>query len=237
MHTVFFLLALSAAALAAQPVHAESSFHVQWKGSLHAVHHGDSTARLVIEELGDLTGINAVGPVANLDGEITIMDGDLYVSRVRGDDVVTEADARAGAAFLVWAKVDRWMDPISLGEAIGNHGELESRVASLARQMGLNTEVPFPFLIKGSVESMQWHVLAPFSDEQVDTHHLDAALKIASESEQVQLVGFFSTSHQGVFTHRNSHAHIHVVTSRGHTGHVDRIALGKDATIRFPEHY
>lgn len=226
---LLLLVGLPGVLAAGQP-----SLTVDWQGSLRAVHHGEASATITISDLGDLSGVSAVGPVADLDGEITLLDGQVFVTRLRDGELVTRADADAPAAFLVWARVDGWQDPVALGASLADHTELEQRVETLARSAGVDVSKPFPFRIEGVVDAMAWHVLSPLEPGHSDGHHLDAALKLKTEDEPVELIGFFSRSHQGVFTHRDAHAHIHVVTDDRHTGHVDAIALEEGATIRFP---
>jgi acetolactate decarboxylase len=40
------------------------------------------------------------------------------------------------------------------------------------------------------------------------------------------ILGFFSTAHQGIFTHKNSFLHLHLITAdRKKMGHVDDLTL------------
>jgi hypothetical protein len=57
-----------------------------------------------------------------------------------------------------------------------------------------------------------------------------------SRSEQaVEIIGFHSARHRGVFTPRDANAHMHVRTRGGRvSGHLDAIALAPRARIRLP---
>ena len=48
------------------------------------------------------------------------------------------------------------------------------------------------------------------------------------ENRKVEIVGFFSKEHQGVFTHHDSFVHLHLITQdRRQMGHLDEMLLGK----------
>jgi len=207
---------------------------VQWQGTLHAVHNGDTSAKINLQRVEGIGQLYAVGPVADLDGEITAIDGELYVSRVRPDGLETSADYSADAAFLVWAEVDDWQAPIALGEAAQNLSALEQRLAILAAAAGMDLDVPFPFVIEGNVESVLYHVLVPMDPDNPTAGHSDNALKVSLQNEPARIVGFFSTQHQGVFTHRGSTTHMHIVDRDGHAGHIDELAVDANVRVRFP---
>ena len=59
----------------------------------------------------------------------------------------------------------------------------------------------------------------------------------AWESETAEFSGFFSTEHQGVFTHHDSFVHIHLITpDKKRMGHVDYFRIKKGtAKLFLPE--
>src|SRR5262249_58351159 len=83
---------------------------VHWVGALRTVLSGDLGSQISLEDLAGLAHLYAVGPVAGLRGEITVVDGRPYVSRVENGRIVVERSFRHEAAFLVWAQVARWHD-------------------------------------------------------------------------------------------------------------------------------
>jgi len=53
-------------------------------------------------------------------------------------------------------------------------------------------------------------------------------------NEEVEIVGFFSTEHQGVFTHHDSFLHMHLITKdKSLMGHLDELELDK-VTLYLP---
>jgi len=46
------------------------------------------------------------------------------------------------------------------------------------------------------------------------------------ENESVEIVGFFSTEHQGVFTHHDSFLHMHLISQdESKMGHIDSLEI------------
>ena len=65
--------------------------------------------------------------------------------------------------------------------------------------------------------------------------HLAAAVRSRRDRAPATLVGFFSKSDQGVFTHMGSKTHLHcVVTDSLSSGHVDRVDVPAGTTVKFP---
>ena len=46
--------------------------------------------------------------------------------------------------------------------------------------------------------------------------------------EDVAILGFFSTAHQGIFTHHDSYVHMHLITKdASKMGHLDELEIGQ----------
>jgi acetolactate decarboxylase len=222
---------------------------VQFKGSLRAVHGGDARSTQVLAPLMSQPGLVAMGPVAQLDGEITAVDGKLYVSKVNGGkQIQTSADAQAQAAFLVWAHVTQWAEPVALGKGANDYAHLEVVIEQSARRAGVDTSQPFPFKLIGASEKLEYHVLAPMPakahgaghgegahNAAAAADHKSQAVNLKISGQEATLVGFYSSKHEGVFTHRGSRAHLHVVDANGHTGHVDEISTPSGMRIAFAQ--
>ncbi len=209
-------------------------FKVAWEGALRHFHHGDVSGRVDLNRFAGRPDIIAVGPVGELDGEVTAIDGQWFITRVRDGKLVTESGPEGLTGFLVWADVPDWRKPVEIDSPVANHRKLEVLIADLAEKAGLDTDTPFPFRLRAVADSLDWHVLAPPADGEQQRRHLDYAFKQHLEQLEVDLVGFFSRDHAGVFTHRNSWAHIHVILPDGHAGHVDAIELKAGAKLLLP---
>ena len=52
----------------------------------------------------------------------------------------------------------------------------------------------------------------------------------------IDILGFYSEAHKGVFTHHDSNLHMHFKTETVNlAGHVDYIFLGSNMTLKLPE--
>lgn len=203
-------------------------------GTLRSViHEGRIEARAPIKSL---TGRRtfALGALARLEGEFIVLDGKAFVSRP--GDLESVVAAKDSVALAVHAKVRSWRvmrvtQPISLA-AMGD------TLASRAAQFGLPVAGPFPFLIEGGADSVQWHVAdgsklpsGPSSHEA----HMAASVRGVRDTDAVTFLGFYSDHHQGVFTHHDSPVHVHAYFPEdGLVGHVDGGIIRPGATIKFP---
>ena len=208
---------------------------VLWQGSLRAVHGGDVAGRVALQQFAGKKNLYAVGPVAKLDGEITIVGGKFYVARVRHGAVETDGDLATQASFLVWSEVAAWKPPMRLGVKIDNQAQLEKQIETLALKAGIDTSKPFPFKLEGVFDAVDYHILVPKTSRQAQASHGDGAKKIDAKNTDAEIIGFFSKNHEGVFTHKDSFAHLHVVERKGYSGHVDAISANADVRVLFPQ--
>ncbi len=235
------LLAAPAAALAValfcvSAAAADSpAYTVRWQGSLRAVHGGDVAGKVPLPPFAGRQNLYAVGPVADMDGELTAMAGKIYIARVQDGDVKTSGTLPASASFLVWADVAAWKPPVPLGVIAPTHAQLEKRIEALAASAGIDTSQPFPFKLEGNLASVDYHVVVPKPSSSSPGGHSDGAKNLSAKNVEAEVIGFFSKHHEGVFTHRGSFAHLHVVERNGHSGHVDEISAGAEVRVSFPQ--
>jgi acetolactate decarboxylase len=197
---------------------------------------GRAGGTLSLDELADVRNLYALGPVEGLDGEITIIDGEPYVSKVRGkSSFVVERTLNHRAIFLVWAQVKDW-DNICVPQSVTNYPELEKFIRKSAEQMGVDTEAPFPFLMTGTPCELQWHINVDRTNGQPITQDLFQKSKqhYPLREECVDIFGVYSEKHQGIFIRQDLKTHIHFVSRESTaTGHVDAITPG-GLTLRLP---
>ena len=220
-----------------------SNLDVKTIGTLRAIiHEGRTEALAPIARVVAHPHAYGLGALGRLDGEFMVLDGRIWTSRPGDDDLVRNAPGRVdrdSVTLAVYAFVSEWRSipitrPIPLS-AIGD------TLAARAGALGLPSAGPFPFLIEGVVDSLQWHVadgrkLAPGPS----THEAHAAASIhgTRNAATVTLLGFYSDHHQGVFTHHDSPVHIHALfPADGMVGHVDGVIVRPGATLRFPVGY
>ena len=231
------VLLLALAALAADPpIGGDAAYRVKSGGEMRNVmQKGDLDARVDCASLRGLKGLYALGPVEGLKGEITILDGKPAVTAVRdGKPAVSEDWPKA--CFLVYAQVERWQT-VELPKGVESLDHLQEFVQNAAKQAGLDAEKPFPFLVTGTPKRVKYHVVWK-TDGLPHTKELHAKAKLPFEvaGREVQMVGFYSDKHHGVFTHHDANIHVHVRTTDGKdAGHVDAAELVSGMTLHLPK--
>lgn len=213
---------------------------VQVHGALRAMFHEGKTGPIVaLDAILPNPNLYAVGALADLSGEVTVMRGKAYLSYADGADKArTEVSSQtaAGATLLVAAKVPAWRSYTT--ESPIRFEELDEEIAKLAAAAGMSLDERFPFLLRGHFEDLQWHVIDGRRLTGGGTSHQDhlaAAAKMRLDRTRATLVGFYSQSDQGVFTHMGSTTHIHcVIDDPLSTGHVDHVTIPTGTRIEFP---
>jgi acetolactate decarboxylase len=97
-------------------------------------------------------------------------------------------------------------------------------------------KLPVPIRVTGLVSELRWHVVdgSRLPPGAGHAEHVRTGSSGTLTDAKVELVGFFSTEHQGVFTHHGASSHFHVLTPQL-TGHVDAVALRAGARLWLPE--
>jgi len=223
---------------------APKSVQVLQYGRMHEVLGGGAEAAHPNVTLADALSqphAYAVGALAGLAGEITILDGEVWIARPRGTVLHVDGpttDSADSAAMLTVAHVHRW-DEIKIDEALSGD-DLERFVADQARGRGLDLKRPFPFLIEGQVTDLQTHVIngaCPMkpgvrlaSDQQPWRFQLELP-------DDARIVGFYAANSVGKLTHPGTSVHAHAlfkVKGVTVTAHVERVAIAAGATLRLP---
>jgi len=188
--------------------------NVMWKGELAGI--------IQIDTIQDKKGLYGIGPESYLTGEIMIKDGLAFVSRVSADSsMYVEQKAEIDAPFFVYANVTEWTE-LDLPEEVIGIKDLEVFI----NQRTENYQRPFAFKLVGSVSSANIHVqnlpkgITVSSPEEAHQGQQNYQL----DQQDVEIVGFFSTQHQGVFTHHDSYLHLHLITQDlQQMGHLDKV--------------
>lgn len=171
-------------------------------------------------------GFTAIGPAESVRGEITAIDGRVFVSRISEGQVFTEENPSVKAPFLAYTYVNDW-ETVTLHTALNGLKDLEQLADSMRRARGIPVDRPFPFRINFRPQRLDFHIIMRDTTETVHSHEAHAAAKVKfSERKGVwDLVGFYSRNHEGVFTHKGRYIHVHAISAdRKVTGHLDGIA-------------
>jgi len=224
---------------------ADQSTHIRGRGfELHyvgaqrdTVVNGKVAAAIDLRSLATTPFVYGLGPVAELRGEVTIVNGRPSLSRVGPDGKVQVAESfEAGAPFLVWAEVPSWRE-IPIPAEVRSFADLEAFAPRAAEQVGLDPKQPFPFLVRGRQDLIDFHILNRVGDEP---HNAEKHRKIQVPFELTQVeavvVGFHSPAHRGVFIPMDSAIHIHFQTlDNTASGHIQSLKIGPGATLSLPQ--
>lgn len=190
--------------------------NVMWKGELDGV--------IELDTIANQKALFGIGPLAYLKGEILLLNGRPYVSRVAEDGTPSvKIEENVTAPFFVYANQSNWKE-IRLPENVEDLESIEAYVND--RAAAINE--PFLFKIHGNALKATYHI-QNLADGSVVTNPSEAHAGQESFTlfnQKVVIVGFYSKSHQGVFTHHDSNMHLHVISSDWkHMGHLDELTL------------
>jgi hypothetical protein len=184
--------------------------------------------------------VYAVGALGDARGEIAVLDGKAYLSYGREGihTVVHDVPDGEQAMLLVTARVDAWRE-VAVPADMPDH-QLYLFILDQAERSGISTDAPFPFLIEGTMKDILWHVIdGPATEAENESIR---RLTDRNADASATLIGFFSASLQGVFTHPGESWHTHVVFGHkgmaGHAGHraghVESFSVGTGAVLKLP---
>ncbi len=207
-----------------------------WGSLREALRDGQTQARVDVTDIAN-SSLVAVGAVAGLDGEITIVDGACYVSRVRGGKIQTVRSNHVSATILFAAEVRRWK-AIEVTEDVAP-AAFEAFVTKCAVAAGIDTVDPFPFIVEGELLAMDVHVLAgecPIRARIQGVPMKSAPAQREFDRVRGRLVGIHASQGGGVITHHGSVTHVHTVLrgDEGLTGHCEAVGIAAGAVLRLP---
>ena len=192
--------------------------NVMWKGEL-----GSS---IDLDTISDKNGLYGLGPVSYLTGELLVNNGKSYVSKVTSDSTMTvKKTFGTSAPFFVYGNVTEWNE-IDLQSDVKTIQNLEKFIDDKTTDF----KRPFAFKLIGQVSSAIIHIQNLPKGTKVsspdEAHQGQTNYNI--ENEDAVIIGFFSTEHNGVFTHHDSFLHMHLITKdESKMGHLDELEIKK----------
>jgi acetolactate decarboxylase len=190
--------------------------NVMWKGEI-----GSS---INLDTISNKNGLYGLGPMSHLTGEIMIINGKSYVSKVTSDSTMNvEKTFHTSAPFFVFGNVTEWNE-MELPASIKTIQDLETFIDYKTAEF----KRPFAFKLSGLVSSAVIHIQNLPEGTKVsspdEAHQGQTNYKI--ENVNAEIIGFFSTEHKGVFTHHDSYSHMHLITEdESKMGHLDDIEM------------
>jgi acetolactate decarboxylase len=154
-----------------------SSFKVNYYGALkNMMRKGDLSAYASLADFKNKKHLYALGAVENLKGEVQIFNGKPFITSVENNELKFDSNFEKKASLLVVSSVESWKE-FKIPTSIKTKPELEVYIEKIAKENGMNTEEPFPFLIDGVVDSFDWHVI---NWKDGDTNHSHQKHKTSS---------------------------------------------------------
>jgi acetolactate decarboxylase len=213
-----------------------NSYEVKYTGAMRRImQQGDLSATVALDTLQrESENLYGLGAATGLKGEIIILEGKSYRSKITKNHVVTEQADGITAALLVYANVDRWTKR-KIGTPVNTEKKLEEEIEKMAVENSIDMSRAFPFLIKSRKGIINYHIIdwKEGVNHSASTHSQYAKFDTLT-NQNVTLLGFFSKNHKGVFTHHTSSVHIHVISDdKSIVGHVDETTLS-DYDVMLP---
>lgn len=212
----------------------------QWGAMRTVLREGRTEGRVDLDDFAGRPHIYGVGALAQLAGEVTIIDGRVCLARPKGTDGIRVDEEFAQdqqAALLTVAHVSAWRGfPV---EQPMSTDRLEGFLRDAARQAGIDTDRPFPVLITGPVGSIEGHVIngrCPMRPADTANAVGGPPARIVLLDDEATIVGFFAENEVGTITHHGSVTHLHFVREGEPTlsGHVDNVTLKAESVVHLP---
>ena len=198
---------------------------VMWNGKL-----GSS---IDLDTITPKKGLYGLGPETYLRGELLINDGTSYVSRIRPDStILVEKTYAVSAPFFVYDHIPAWKEA-PLPSHITSISDLESYLSKLVT----DHQSVFAFKLNGRAKRALIHCqnLSPGAVVSSPDEAHEGQIDYLLEMVDATIVGFYSTRHQGIFTHHDSFLHMHLITSdEQYMGHLDALEIDQ-MTLFLPD--
>jgi hypothetical protein len=210
-------------------------YTVKWVGAQRNVLQGDISGHIALSSLAGLQNLYALGPAEHLRGEVSIVDSAASISKIIAGSLNVETDFKGNACFLVYAQVSAWRE-VTIPSAIADEATLEIYITNVATQHGIDVSQPFPFLLKATPKHVLFHVIDKRDGlpHNPDLHE-KAKVRFTLQREPVEVLGFYSNRHRGIFTPGDANVHMHVKSADGRmSGHLEEIHLEPGGTFAVP---
>ena len=180
----------------------------------------------------------AVGAIQKGLGEITIINSKIWLDY--GNDGLGNSSnsipANEKAILLATSQVKAW-EITKLHNALSKE-QLFQTIIEKAKQHGIDTNVPFPFLLEGNFDKLILHVINGQNSEFKGHGGKEKLFKQAKEerdNQEATVIGFYSADNQDVYTHPGESWHLHAVIRNENIGaHVDGISTSKNVNLKLP---
>jgi alpha-acetolactate decarboxylase len=216
-------------------------------GKMHeAIGQQQHQGRVQLSKLIERPHFYGVAALAKLEGEVTLVDGKVTVTRVDAKGQLAPGEKGAdeeSATLLVGAYVPSWNEQ-KVAKSV-SPDEFDKYIADAATKAGLNASEPFVFAIEGEFSKLSFHVIngaCPLHARLKKIKLPEGQRPFEAELEKVKgtIIGVFAKDAVGDITHPATSTHMHLVFKDDRygklvTGHVEQIGLLEGAVLRLPK--
>ena len=198
----------------------------------NVMHKGELFGTISLDTISSKSHLYGLGPLEYLKGEILVIDGKSYVSSVITDTSMKVVENwKVKAPFFVYSNVEKWKK-VSFPDSIQTIPQFEIFLETISE----NQQRPFTFKMNATIQSGDIHIVN--LPEGTEVHSPEEAHQEQKNyplnNEKAEMIGFFSTEHQGIFTHHDSYVHIHLITNdKKKMGHLDDVVFKKGTVQLF----
>lgn len=192
------------------------------KGKLHG--------NIKLDTIENKEHLYGIGPLEHLTGEILIIDGKSYFSSITVDSTLkVEETYQLKAPFFAYSNIPKWSDE-SLPDSVQTIKQLEIYLNQITK----NSTRPLMFKLMGTIEKATIHVVNFPKGTKVkspeDAHKGQINYNLSKKN--CEIIGFFSTEYQTIFTHKDTFLHMHLITAdRKKMGHLDDVVFKKGTMV------
>lgn len=213
-------------------------WQVEHKGALRDImRKGDISAKFSLSELKGKPNVYALGAVEKLKGEFLILNSQPFVASVVDSAVAFDTTFQKNATLIVYATVPEWVE-VKVPNDVATYGQLEQFIEKAAADKSLDVDEPFPFRLLGTPKSVDWHLINWKDGDTEHSHekHIRSGLYGTLTDTEMEILGFYSDSDRGVFTHHTTNMHLHFITEdQKLTAHLDDMVLGENMVLKLPK--
>jgi len=215
-------------------------------GKMHeAIGQQQHQGRVQLSKLVERPHFYGVAALTKLQGEATILDGKVIVTRVDAEGQLEPTEAAQpdeAATLLVGAYVPSWTD-YKTTNTVGPD-EFDKYLVNAATKAGINTTKPFVFTVEAEFSKVRFHVIngaCPLHArlKKIELPKDKRAFEAEFEKVHGTVVGIFAKDAVGNITHPATSTHMHLIykdakTGKQVTGHIEQLGMLAGAVLRLP---
>jgi len=212
----------------------------------------DKADTISLQNLKSKAHIYGVGILDQLQGEILIIDSKPLISKLHQNGSATiEKSFAHNASFLVYAEVPRWIED-KIPSTIYNKQQFVEYLEEMAKENGISTFKPFPFIIEGKIKANRYRIFSHRESDTISGYDGTCACDLREEqtkrtkyktktiydtvlSTPLKIIGFYSPK-RGIITDEYSYTYMNFLSERKKlVGNVQKMMIGENMVLKLPK--